>query len=226
MLCANGRIAPGIREYYFVTRPRLYRMQGPVTTIAATTLLVVMLGGCASTNPANPDTIAARANAVGIAPDLVYTTTIEGYDLAPQSVGPGAADGMSATWFNQATGAMVTIRTDRGDMTAQSCAQTPLADAPDEPVTCTYVEGVWHRTGGGVHEYVAVRDEALIVVIGGNGAPGADLLTAAQAVRVPSNAELDALFSDLPDAPDGPVERGDLPENGDGAPIDTVGPGG
>ena len=27
-------------------------------------------------------------------------------------------------------------------------------------------------------------------------------------------------------APGEPVERGDLPENGDGAPIDTVGPGG
>ena len=141
-----------------MSRSSLHRPYKRRTTIAVTALLVLLIGGCASIEPANSETIAARANAVGIAPDLVYTTTLEGYDLAPQSVGPGAADGMSATWFNQATGAMVTILTDRGDMTAQSCAQTPLADAPDEPVTCTYVDGVWHRTGGCVHEYVAVRE--------------------------------------------------------------------
>lgn len=197
---------------------------------AAAIAVAVVLGGCASTaagaDAADADVIAERAGAVGIAPDLVFTTTVDGYDLAPQSVGPGAADGMSATWFNDGTGAMLTIRTDRGELTADSCAATPLWDAPDETVTCTDEEGVWHRSGGGIHEYIAMNGGALIRVTGMNGATPAELLAAAKAVRVPSEAELDLLFSGLPTGPAVPVERGDLPENGDGAPVDPVGPGG
>ncbi|MDD7960892.1 hypothetical protein [Microbacterium thalli] len=175
---------------------------------------------------ADASSIAERASAVGVAPDLVYTTEVDGYELAPQSVGPGAADGMSATWFNSTTGAMLTIRTDRGELTEASCAATPLGDAPDEAVTCTNEDGVWHRHGGDIHEYVAVRDGALIRVTGANAALPGDLLQAAENVHVPTDAELDALFADVPETPAEPVERGDLPENGDGAPIDPVGPGG
>ncbi|MDF2508338.1 MAG: rane protein, partial [Microbacterium sp.] len=173
-----------------------------------------------------PSSIAERASVVGIAPELVYTTEVDGYDLAPQSVGPGAAEGMSATWVDESTGAMLTIRTDRGELTAASCAETPLWDAPDEPVTCTDEEGVWHRSGGAIHEYIAVRDGALIRVTGMSDASPEELLAAAKAVHVPSEAELALLFSDLPEVAPEPVERGDLPENGDGAPIDPVGPGG
>jgi hypothetical protein len=197
---------------------------------AVAALVALSLGGCASvaagTVAADADSIAKHANAVGMAPELVYTTEVDGYDLAPQSVGPGAADGMSATWFNGTTGAMLTIRTDSGDLTAASCVETPLWDAPDEPVTCTDEGGVWHRSGGNLHEYVAVREGALIRVTGTGGAPAADLLAAAKAAHVPSDAELELLFSDLPEVPADPVERGDIPENGDGAPIDPSGPGG
>jgi hypothetical protein len=196
---------------------------------AVAALVAASLSGCASAatggEPADPASIALRAGVNGIAPDLVYTTDVEGYDLAPQSVGRGAADGMSATWFNGSTGSMVTIRTDHGDMTAASCVEMPLWDAPGEPVTCAEQDGVWHRSGGEVHEYVAVRDGALIGVSGVNASPE-DLLAAARAVRVPSDAELELLFSDLPTVSPTPVERGDLPKNGDGAPIDPEGPGG
>lgn len=189
----------------------------------------VSLTGCASTTGADAaslDSIAELARAVGIAPELVYTTEVDGYDLAPQSVGPGAADGMSATWFNSSTGAMLTIRSDSGELTEASCAATPLWDAPGGAVTCANEDGVWHRSAGGIHEYVAVRDGALIWVSGMNDASPADLLTAAKKVHVPSDAELELLFSDVPKTPGEPVERGDLPEDGDGAPIDPTGPGG
>lgn len=193
-------------------------------------LAAVILGGCASVAPgadaADRDVIAAHAGPLGIAPELVFSTQVDGYDLAPQSVGPGAADGMSATWFNQATGATLTIRTDRGAPTTESCAQTPLWDAPEQAVTCTEEDGVWHRSGGGVHEYLAARDAASILVTGTGDAPPADLRAAAEAVHVPSDAELELLFSDAPEAPPTPIERGDLPDNGDGAPMDPVGPGG
>ena len=211
--------------------PRRRSSRATVTMLTTGVVLAVALGGCASTAPgadaAAADVIAERASAVGIAPELVYTTDVDGYDLAPQSVGPGAADGMTATWFDQATGSMITIRTDRTELTAETCVETPLWDAPGAPVTCTEEDGdVWHRAAGGVDEYVAVRDGASIWVAGMNAATPADLRAAAVAVHVPSEAELDLLFSDAPEVPSAPIERGDLPENGDGAPIDPVGPGG
>jgi hypothetical protein len=187
----------------------------------------VALAGCAATTEAaSPGSIAELASAVGVAPELVFTTEVDGYDLAPQSVGQGAADGMTATWFNSSTGAMLTIRSDFGALTEESCTETPLWEATGVSVTCADEDGMWHRSGGDTHEYVAVRDGALIWVSGMDGASQEDLLTAARNVRVPSEAELEHLFSDAPVTPGEPVERGDLPENGDGAPIDPTGPGG
>ena len=67
----------------------------------------------------------------------------------------------------------------------------------------------------------------MLIRVIGTGSPPEDLKAAAQAAHVPSAAELEFLFSDAPELPTGPpVERGDLPENGDGAPIDEPGPGG
>lgn len=198
--------------------------------VAAVALSCISLAACAATAPsmdaADPRSIAERASALGVATELVYTTEVDGYDLAPQSVGAGAADGMTATWFNSATGAMLTIRTDRGEFTEALCAATPLWDAPEEAVACANEDGVWHRSGGDIYEYVAVRDSAVIWVAGANSAPAADVLRAAENVHVPTEAELDQLFADAPEPPAEPVERGDLPDDGDGAPIDPVGPGG
>lgn len=192
-------------------------------------VLLVAFAGCASTtsgaDAADPDAISAVASRAGIAPELVYTTEVDGYDLAPQSVGASAAGGIMASWFNISTGSTLTIRTESGELTETSCVAQPLGDAPDEAVTCTQEDGVWHRSGGDIHEYVAVRDGALISV-SGIDAPQADLLAGAKSVRVPSESELERLFSDVTERPGEPVERGDLPENGDGAPIDPTGPGG
>ena len=197
-----------------------------IAVAACVASVCVSLAGCAPrTNAASPGTIADYTSAVGIAPELVFTTELDGYELAAQSVGPGAADGMTATWFNGGTGAMVTIRSDFGDVTQESCEAMPMMDAPDAAVACADEDGIWHRTGGGAHEYIAVREGAMIWVTGID-ASSDDLLTAAENVRVPSDAELEQLFSEAPDAPGQPVERGDLPENGDGAPVDPIGPGG
>ena len=198
---------------------------------AAATVVCLSLVGCAprtgaDADPASADSIAASANAAGIAPELVFTTEVDGFDLAAQSVGLGAADGMTATWFNADTGSMLTIRSDFGELTEESCIAVPLWDAPSETVSCADEDGIWHRSGGDTHEYVAVRDGALIWVSGMDGTSQEDLLTAAQNVRVPSEAELEQLFADVPPGPGEPVERGDLPENGDGAPSNPTGPGG
>jgi len=211
------------------------RRTGPsgVAWAAAVAIAIagVCLAGCAprtgaGAGAASEESIAAVATPAGIAPELVYTTEVDGYDLAPQSVGLGAADGMTATWFDGSTGAMLNLRTDFGDLTEESCAAMPLWEAPEVTVACADEDGMWHRSGGDAHEYIAVRGDALIWIFGTGGASQADLLTAAKNVRVPSDAELERLFSAAPQTPGEPVERGDLPENGDGAPIDPTGPGG
>jgi len=183
--------------------------------------------GAGAGAPADPAQIAESARSLGIAPELVYTTDVDGYDLAVQSVGPNGSDGLQGTWFDDASGGMLTIRTDRGELTAQTCPTVPLEEAFDAPVTCEEEEsGLWHRSAGDVHEYVATRDGVLIRV-SGRGAPPEDLRAAAQAAHVPSTAELERLFSDAPEVPTGPpVERGDIPGDGDGAPVDPTGPGG
>lgn len=210
---------------------RLYASLRPAIAIAIAACVAVTLAACATSavgrTPASSEQIAESARSLGIVPELVYTTDVDGYDLAVQSVGPNGSAGLSATWFSEATGGMLTIRTDFGEITAETCTATPLDEAYDAAVTCEEEEdGLWHRTAGNAHEYVVDRGDALIRV-SGQGAPAEDLRTAAQAVHVPSAAELELLFSDVPELPSGPpVERGDIPEDGDGAPIDPSGPGG
>jgi hypothetical protein len=213
---------------------RVVRLQASlrsVIALAIATSVAMTVSACATgagaNSPADSERIAESASSLGITPELVYTTDVDGYDLAVQSVGSTGSNGMSASWFSEARGGILTIRTDFGEVTAENCAATPLFEAHDVAVTCEEDEdGLWHRTAGDAHEYVATRDDVLIRV-SGRGAPEEDLRAAAQAVHVPSEAELELLFSDAPEPPSGvPVERGDLPEHGDGAPIDPSGPGG
>lgn len=188
--------------------------------------LAASVVGCASAMPADPDTIAQRATAVGMSPDLVYVTAVDGYDLAPQSVGLTGGAGISASWFNGQTGGILTVRTDRGTLTPETCPEMPLWDTLDAGVACSNEGDIWHRFSDSGEEYMVARDGVLILVTGTNLTDPSDLEAAAEAVRLPSDAELDLLFSDLPAGPAQPIERGDLPENGDGAPLDPTGPGG
>ncbi|GAB2704024.1 hypothetical protein BKA24_001438 [Microbacterium marinum] len=200
--------------------------------IAAATSVVAILGftACAGAAPAaEPDAIAAHAVPLGIDPAVVYTTSVDGYDLAPQSVNEVDDGGLSATWVSTGTGDTITLRIGAGELTDAACAALPMWGLVDGNVTCTVDGDIWHRVGGDVEEYAVARDGALIRVIGGDGygAPAADLLAAAEAVRVPSADELEQLFSDASNRRQNePVERGDLPGNGDGAPIDQGGEGG
>ena len=175
------------------------------------------LGACASLGgtpaPADADAIAARVQAVGIAPDLVYVTDLDGFDLATQSVGVMGTDGMSATYtrVDGAAMATVTLSTSRPGDPQPDPAPAPCADLPDAdaPVLACQVE----------------RGEAL-VRLDAQGVDPATLRAAGEAVRVPGTAELDAVFADVPEELGPPVERGDLPGQGDGAPLDPTGEGG
>ena len=210
---------------------RLHALMRPAIVTAVAASVTFVLAGCATgaggSSPAEPGQIAERAASLGIDAELVYTTRVDGYELAVQSVGPSNSVGMSATWFDNGTGEMLTLRTAYGELSAESCPAIPIEEAYDAAVTCEQTaDDLWHRWAAGAHEYVAVRDDVLVRVSSA-GAPPEDLRAAADAAHVPSAAELDRLFADAPENPPGPpVERGDLPENGDGAPVDPQGPGG
>ncbi|WP_350349296.1 hypothetical protein ABIQ69_05070 [Agromyces sp. G08B096] len=194
-------------------------------TIAAAAA-IACLTGCATA--ASPEDLADRAAAAGIAPDLVSTTSIEGYDLAGQSVGVYGDDGMSAIYVAAADGDQIRLTTARGTFDEAGCEALPIEEAPDAEVACTRDGDVWHREANGRHEYVVARDGALVRLVGTAATEPSALAEAAEGVHVPNAAELDALFADVPviDPDREPVERGDLPEQGDLAPGDPPGASG
>lgn len=177
----------------------------------------------------------ARARALGVAPDLVRVTEVPGFRLAQQSVGVYGADGFSSSYRSRKSGARIDLLVDRGTLTADNCARLPVGQDSGAPVTCEPDGSAWYRTAAGQHEY-AVLEDGLVVRVGGDTATVARgvLRAAAGTVRPPTDAELAFL---LPPPPPGagagtdtgtggggePVERGDLPPAGDGAPNNDVG---
>lgn len=179
------------------------------TRVVVVPAIALLLAGCGSGEPASPASIAEIAQPAGIAPELVYTADIDGFDLVTQAVGPFGTDGMSAIWTRSGGDdyAVVTLTTDRiPDPDAVPCDE--LGDqAGAAGLRCGVVVD-------GVH-----------VTLVGEGVDGGRLREIAETVHVPSEGELSRLFAELP-VPDGPTERGDLPAEGDGAPDNSVGPGG
>ncbi|WP_136517390.1 hypothetical protein [Cellulomonas telluris] len=179
-----------------------------VVVLAVSTVLA--LGACAGRAgaPASTDEIARWAEPVGIAPELVHVTDVDGFELATQSVNVSGDDGMHAAYVRHGDGGVGTLslRADRyADPSAVPCAE--LTDAAPTPLRCAV-------TLGDVH-----------VVLEGDGVEAAVLRAAAEAVRVPTADELAHLFSDVQTVGPG-VERGDLPPHGDGAPMDPPGAAG
>ncbi|MFF3848900.1 hypothetical protein [Streptomyces sp. NPDC002328] len=184
-------------------------------------------------DPADPAELNSRAQALGIAPEAVYAVEAPGYTLAQQSVGVIGDDGFSATYVSPKDGTQLQLMVDRAAMTADDCANQAPAGSPSGPsgtsAPCVRDGEAWYRSTGGRTEYTVARQE-FVIRVGGTGVPRDVLREAAHGVHRPSADELDAL---LPPAPEGsgpaattPVERGDLPSEGDGAPRNDVGVGG
>ena len=80
----------------------------------------------------------------------------------------------------------------------------------------------WYRSAGRERGYAEPR-KGYVILVSGAGVPRATLHKALLAVHHPSAAELAALLPPAPTAAGTePVERGDLPPNGDGAPDNSV----
>lgn len=185
-------------------------------------------GTGSSADAADPAELAARAGALGIAPEFVYVTEAPGFAVAQQSVGVFGGDGFHAAYFSQKTHAQFELFVDRGTLTAENCPKTQVGQGSGESVACERDGDAWYRKAGGQHEYALPRDGHVIRLVGdANRLDRAVLREAAKATHHPDAAELTAL---LPPAPEGaatePVERGDLPPVGDGAPNNEVGASG
>ncbi|MFK4546230.1 hypothetical protein RKD29_005826 [Streptomyces tendae] len=178
---------------------------------------------------ADPGTgeLASRAQAMGVAPELVYVTEAPGFTLAQQSVGVLGDDGFSATWVDGETNALLRLAVDRGTITADTCPEQPVGDLSGEHTTCERDGGAWYRTGAGRHEYALPEEGHVVRVSAETDAVPRDVLRAAAlAAHRPDAAETDALLPSVEPAPATPVERGDLPPFGDGAPDNHVDVGG
>ncbi|MGV9942844.1 hypothetical protein [Streptomyces sp. NPDC003401] len=189
----------------------------------------VLLTACGSehagaADPADPAELASRAQALGIAPEAVYTTDAPGHTLAQQSVGVLGDDGFSAVYVSSRKGTQVRLGVDRGTMTDATCERRTGTEEATTPVTCVRDGDAWYRSAGQWAEY-AVPKEDFVIRVGGTDVPRDVLREAVDHLRRPSADELDTL---LPSAPAGgePVERGDLPSFGDGAPDNDVDAGG
>ncbi|AKZ58879.1 putative membrane lipoprotein [Streptomyces ambofaciens ATCC 23877] len=178
-----------------------------------------------------PDTgrgeLDARAQALGVAPELVRVTEAPGFTLAQQSVGVLGDDGFSATWVSGETGAHLRLSVDRGSITAGTCPEQPVGDMSGERTTCERDGATWYRTGAGRHEYAVPGEGHVVRVSAEEGAVPRDVLReAALAAHRPDAAEAARLLPPAGPAPGTPVERGDLPPVGDGAPDNDVDAGG
>ncbi|MGW0818427.1 hypothetical protein ACWD00_35400 [Streptomyces viridiviolaceus] len=198
---------------------------------------LLVLAGCgtekAASDPAAGASAAdhgeldARARALGVAPELVHVTEAPGFTLAQQSVGVLGDDGFSATYVSRKTGAQLRLSVDRGSITADTCPAQPVGDMAGERTACVRDGDAWYRTGAGRHEYALPEDGYVVRVSGETDAVPRDVLhAAAGAVHRPDAAEAAALLPSVAPERTAPVERGDLPPVGDGAPDNDAGAGG
>ncbi|MBV7695851.1 hypothetical protein [Streptomyces sp. TRM70350] len=180
----------------------------------AALLMPVLLTGCGTeqADAADPAELGSRAQALGIAPEHVYVTEADGFTLAQQSVGVYGGDGFSAVYVSQQTGAQIQLTVDRGTVNSANCSE------------CVRDGDAWFRGTGEQREYAVPKDGHVLRVSG--AAVSRDVLReAALAAHTPSADELDTLLPPAQDAAT-PVERGDLPPAGDGAPNNEVGASG
>ena len=166
--------------------------------------------------------IASRARSLGFDPDLVHVIDPPGFTLAEQSVGVSDV-GLSIAYTQLKTGAVITLRVEPGTMTDANCATQAAISVP---MTCVRDGNAWYRTGGGEIEYVLAQQGHLVHVGAQQGrVTRAVLHQAAQSLRRPYKSELPVVLPPAHTAT-APVQRGDLPANGDGAPNNEVGKGG
>lgn len=183
-------------------------------------LLGLAVTGCGDGPPSAE--LAARARQAGLDVGLVYVTSADGYRRTAGGLGPYGDSGFQDVYASGRDDLRLTV--ERRTLDAATCTGLPVpaAEPALAPVSCTDDGDGWARTSGDRREY-AVQHDDVLVRVSGTG-PARLLRDAARRARPASPRELDDM---LPPVPAGsPVRRGDLPRDGDGAPINPTGPGG
>ncbi|MGY3679857.1 hypothetical protein [Streptomyces sp. TE33382] len=208
-------------------------------------LLVLTLAACGTEQAPGPDAdgpgaaapsvpvpgraaLEARAAAIQTTTGHVYVTEVPGYALARQSVGVLGDDGFGS-FYVAAGGKRVQLSVERGTLTAANCAAGPLpGGGPGTPAACERDGENWYRSTPEGHEYARAEGEVVVRVGGARDEVDRDTLRAAsEAAHRADDRELDEILPPAGQAPGaGPVERGDLPPVGDGAPNNEVGASG
>lgn len=192
---------------------------------AVAVLVAYAVSGCgAGREPAGPPSAEAvtRARQAGLDATLVYVTKADGYTRTAGGLGPYGDAGFQDIYSSGQGDLRLTV--EKRTLDAATCPRLPVpaAEPAGAPVDCAADDDGWARTSGDRREYAVQRGEVLVRV---SGTGPADLLRdAALRARPADSDEIDDM---LPAARDGdPVRRGDLPDTGDGAPINPTGPGG
>ncbi|MGW1881977.1 hypothetical protein [Streptomyces sp. NPDC001970] len=168
----------------------------------------------------------ARARAIGSAMELIYVTDVDGFEPAKQSVGPAGHDGFQSTYVSPSDSAQIRLVVDRGSLTGANCPSRPVDSASGAPVTCEQDGPAWYRSTPERHEYARDEGGHVVQVAADRSVDRATLRRAVESAHRADDTELDAVLPAEPAAPASPVERGDLPPVGDGAPNNDVGAGG
>ncbi|MFG3405913.1 hypothetical protein [Streptomyces sp. NPDC048142] len=179
----------------------------------------------------------ARARAVQTVAEHVWVTEAAGYTLARQSVGVIGDDGFGSVYTTPG-GGQIQLSVERRPHTETDCGDDPAPTGAPEPlVTCERDGEQWYRATESGHAYTQ-EQEGLVVSVRGKLAEvdRATLRVAARAAHRADDHELDRVLPPADEAPgqrppgegpgQQPVERGDLPPVGDGAPNNDVGTSG
>lgn len=184
----------------------------------------------AERQPVDPE-LAERAHQAGLEPDLVYVVDVDGYDRVAGGAGVYGDSGFQDIYVSPA-GADIRLTVERSALDDAGCSGLPIpaAEPVGAPVACVSDGDGWERTSGDRQEYARLDGGRLVRVSGRIDATTMDLLRSVVADARPATAdELDDLLPAGPAGGDngsGTVARGDLPATGDGAPDNSVGPGG
>ncbi|RKN47138.1 hypothetical protein [Streptomyces hoynatensis] len=146
--------------------------------------------------------LAARATALGTPLDLVYALDVPGFALARQSVGPAGDDGFQATWVSDADGRLIHLMVE--DL-----------GRPDADL----------HYDDGVRGFVRTEEGRTVTVDADPADVPRDVLReAAESAHPAGPTELAEILPEPQQSQ--PVERGDLPPEGDGAPLNPEGASG
>ncbi|KFK91106.1 membrane protein [Streptomyces sp. JS01] len=170
----------------------------------------------------------ARASAAQLVAEHVWVTEAAGYALARQSVGVLGDDGFGSV-YTEPDGGQIRLSVERLPHADADCTDGPASGSAQEPLVACERDGEqWYRATESGHAY-AREQGGLVVTLSGTRqeVDRATLRAAARAAHRADDYELDQV---LPPAGEGagrqPVERGDLPPVGDGAPNNDVGASG